>query len=45
MAPQEAMIVACGTSCRQQILHATGHRALHLAETLAGALGVDTIDL
>jgi Fe-S oxidoreductase len=37
-APQDALIVASGTSCRQQILHATGRRALHLAEALAGVL-------
>jgi len=27
-------IVACGTSCRQQIEHFTGRRALHWVETL-----------
>ncbi len=37
-APPETLIVASGTSCRQQILHATGRKALHLAEALAGAL-------
>jgi Fe-S oxidoreductase len=37
-APPEAEIVAAGISCRQQILHATGRRARHLAEVLAGAL-------
>jgi len=37
-APPDAIIVASGTSCRQQILHATGRRAQHLAEVLAGAL-------
>ncbi len=36
--PQETLIVASGTSCRQQILHATGRKALHLAEALAGAM-------
>jgi FAD/FMN-containing dehydrogenase/Fe-S oxidoreductase len=34
----DALIVASGTSCRQQILHATGRKALHIAEVLAGAL-------
>lgn len=34
----EALIVASGTSCRQQILHATGRKAIHLAEALAGTL-------
>lgn len=38
-ATPETWIVASGTSCRQQILHATGRRAMHLAEALAGALG------
>jgi len=37
-APEDALIVASGTSCRQQILHATGRKAVHLAEALAGAL-------
>jgi Fe-S oxidoreductase len=36
--PRDALIVASGTSCRQQILHATGRQAVHLAEALAGAL-------
>ncbi|MBZ5495248.1 MAG: FAD-binding protein [Acidobacteriia bacterium] len=36
--PADALIVASGTSCRQQILHATGRKALHLAEALARAL-------
>ncbi|MCW5882322.1 MAG: anaerobic glycerol-3-phosphate dehydrogenase subunit C, partial [Anaerolineae bacterium] len=31
-------IVAAGVSCRQQILHATGRQARHLAEILANAL-------
>ena len=35
-APRDAGIVASGISCRQQILHATGRRAHHLAEVLAG---------
>jgi len=33
-APTGAVIVANGTSCRQQIRDATGRRALHLAEVL-----------
>jgi FAD/FMN-containing dehydrogenase/Fe-S oxidoreductase len=37
-APVEAEIVAAGISCRQQILHATGRKARHLAEVLAEAL-------
>jgi FAD/FMN-containing dehydrogenase/Fe-S oxidoreductase len=36
--PPEAVIVAAGASCRQQIFHGTGRRALHLVEALAGAL-------
>ena len=36
--PADALIVASGTSCRQQILHATGRKALHMAEVLAGLL-------
>jgi FAD/FMN-containing dehydrogenase/Fe-S oxidoreductase len=40
-APAGAVIVASGTSCRQQILHATGRKALHPAELLAGALGLE----
>ena len=34
-APPETQIVAAGVSCRQQILSATGRRALHPAEALA----------
>jgi Fe-S oxidoreductase len=33
-----AIIVAAGASCRQQILHGTGRRALHPAEVLRDAL-------
>ncbi len=36
--PASALIVAAGASCRQQIAHGTGRRALHLAEALASAL-------
>lgn len=35
----DVLIVAAGTSCRQQILDLTGRRALHPAEALRGALG------
>ncbi len=34
----DTLIVAAGTSCRQQILDGTGRRALHPAEALRGAL-------
>ncbi|HEX6318108.1 MAG TPA: FAD-binding and (Fe-S)-binding domain-containing protein [Burkholderiales bacterium] len=34
-ASEETLIVANGFSCRDQIAHATGRRALHLAEVLA----------
>jgi FAD/FMN-containing dehydrogenase/Fe-S oxidoreductase len=37
-AAEETLIVANGTSCRQQILHATGRRALHPAQVLCSAL-------
>jgi Fe-S oxidoreductase len=33
-----ATVVAPGISCRQQVEHATGRRALHPAEALAKAL-------
>ncbi len=36
--PGDALIVASGTSCRQQIEHATGRRAVHPAQALAEAL-------
>jgi Fe-S oxidoreductase len=36
--PADAVIVAAGASCRQQIAHGTGRRAVHLAEALADAL-------
>jgi Fe-S oxidoreductase len=32
--PENALIVSDGFSCREQILQATGRRALHLAEAL-----------
>ena len=37
-APEDAEIVAAGISCRQQIHHATGRKARHLAEVLAEVL-------
>jgi Fe-S oxidoreductase len=36
--PSDALVVADGFSCREQIAHATGRRALHLAEVLQLAL-------
>ncbi len=36
--PDERMVVAPGTSCREQIRDGTGRRALHPAEYLAGLL-------
>jgi Fe-S oxidoreductase len=36
--PPEALIVADGFSCREQISQTTGRRALHLAEVLQRAL-------
>jgi Fe-S oxidoreductase len=35
---EETTIVASGVSCRQQIEHGTGRRALHPAEVLVEAL-------
>ncbi len=40
-APDDAIVVASGTSCRQQIEHMTPRRPLHLAEFLAMALERD----
>jgi FAD/FMN-containing dehydrogenase/Fe-S oxidoreductase len=37
-APVQAVICASGTSCREQIRHTTGRRALHPVEVLAAAL-------
>ena len=34
----DAMVVAAGVSCRQQILHATGRQPLHPAEVCERAL-------
>ena len=32
--PRDALIVSDGFSCREQILQATGRRAIHLAEAM-----------
>ena len=37
-APADAVVVAAGTSCREQIEHTTGRTALHPAEALAARL-------
>jgi Fe-S oxidoreductase len=37
-APPDRLIVSDGFSCREQILHATGRRAIHLAEAMRLAL-------
>jgi Fe-S oxidoreductase len=37
-APQDALIIADGTSCRHQIEHATGREARHVARVLHAAL-------
>jgi Fe-S oxidoreductase len=37
-APNDAMIIASGTSCRQQIQHLSPRKPLHMAEWLAAAL-------
>jgi len=37
-APADALIVADGTSCRQQIAHGAGREALHVAQVLERAL-------
>jgi Fe-S oxidoreductase len=38
-APEDAIIVADGTSCRHQIKDGTGREALHVARVLAMSLG------
>ena len=38
-APDDALVVADGTSCRSQIAHGSGREAVHAAVVLAGALG------
>lgn len=40
-APDDTVILADGFSCRTQVEHTTGRRALHLAELLALGLGHD----
>jgi FAD/FMN-containing dehydrogenase/Fe-S oxidoreductase len=40
-AGEQTMIVAPGTSCRQQILHGTGRVALHPIEVMAAALDAE----
>jgi FAD/FMN-containing dehydrogenase/Fe-S oxidoreductase len=35
-AAEETLVIADGFSCREQIAHATGRRALHLSQVLAG---------
>ncbi len=42
--PSDALVVAAGASCRQQITHGTGRRAVHLAEALASALPPEQIE-
>ena len=37
-AAEDALVVAGGTSCRQQIRHGTGREALHVARVLEAAL-------
>lgn len=37
-APADALIVSDGFSCREQIFHATGRRAMHLAEAMQLAM-------
>jgi hypothetical protein len=37
-APPDAVIVADGTSCREQIGHGAGRKALHVARVLAAAI-------
>ncbi|MFI4986321.1 MAG: hypothetical protein ACHQF3_02680, partial [Alphaproteobacteria bacterium] len=37
-APPESLLVACGTSCRQQIKEGSGREAVHAARVLAAAL-------
>jgi Fe-S oxidoreductase len=40
-APENAVIVADGISCRQQIRHATGRDPKHLVEVVAERMGAD----
>jgi Fe-S oxidoreductase len=41
-APDDTIVVADGTSCRQQIRDGTGREALHAARMLAAALPTDS---
>ena len=41
-AEADALVVANGTSCRQQIADGAGRKAVHVARVLAGALGERT---
>ena len=41
-APPETLIVSDGFSCREQILQATGRRAIHFAEAIQLAQGIGT---
>jgi FAD/FMN-containing dehydrogenase/Fe-S oxidoreductase len=40
-APKDALVIADGFSCRQQVAHATDRRALHLAEVIQLAMQGD----
>jgi hypothetical protein len=37
-APSETLIISDGVSCREQVLQATGRRAIHLADAMRLAL-------
>ena len=39
--PDDALVIADGTSCRHQIADGTGRRALHVARVLRRALKTD----
>ena len=43
-APEDALLIADGFSCREQIFQSTGRRALHLAEILDEALAPADLD-
>lgn len=38
--PEDATVIASGTSCRHQLEHTTGRHALHMAEYLSAALAL-----
>jgi FAD/FMN-containing dehydrogenase/Fe-S oxidoreductase len=44
-AAQETLIISDGFSCREQILHATGRQAMHLAEAIQMAMGGGGVNL